>query len=209
MEITEQLKNSHIQCTSTGKINEGLDIEKVLYTEVRLHAITFVDDINSNGGKEVVEGVMRNCAEKENEKMWEFSTSKTNWMCQHNRRRNIENIEVRVKQGLIERTEVYKYLGNMLNEKGNMDDQLIYMEGKTRGVIKSTNNICHWSKVGKYEIEANKLLYNQQIVPAVFYNIETWTNFRKCDVEKMERMQAKILKEIWIAQINAVLGIDK
>ena len=129
--------------------------------------------------------------------MWEFSTTKTNWMCQRNRRKNVESIEVKVKQGLIEKAEVNKYLGNMVNDRGNMDDQLKYMEGKAKAVIKSTNTICHWSKIGRHEVEAKKLLYKQQIIPAVFYNIETWTNFRKSDVEKMERIQAKILKEIY------------
>ena len=80
-------------CASTGKVNEGLEIEEILYPEVKLQAIAFVDDINSNCGKEVVEAVMKKCAEKEKEKMWEFSIAKTNWMCQKNRRRNVESIE--------------------------------------------------------------------------------------------------------------------
>lgn len=181
---------------STGKVNDGLEIEEIIYPEVKLQAITFVDDINSTGGRDVVEAVMKNCAEKEKEKMWEFSTEKTKWMCQRNRKRNVENLEVKVMQGMIEKDEVYKYLGNMLNEKGNMDDQLELMERKAKGVIKSTNTICHWTKIGQHEIEGKKLLYRQQIVPAVFYNIETWTNFRKSDVKKMEKIQAKILKEI-------------
>merc|ERR1712072_849877 len=47
-------------CASTGKVNEGLELEEVIYPDVSIQAVTFVDDINSNGGKAVVEGVMRN-----------------------------------------------------------------------------------------------------------------------------------------------------
>ena len=36
----------------------------------------------------------------------------------------MEEIEVRVLQGMIKKDEVYKYLGNIVNEQGNMDDQL-------------------------------------------------------------------------------------
>ena len=69
-------------CASTGKINEDLENEEVVYPTVRVKAMTYVDDINSNGGKDVVEGEMVKCGIMEKEKLWEFSTKKTNWMCQ-------------------------------------------------------------------------------------------------------------------------------
>ena len=62
-----------------------------------------MDDINSSGGKQVVEEVMKKCGDMEKEKLWEFSTEKSNWMCQKNRKRNVEDIEVDVKQGGLEK----------------------------------------------------------------------------------------------------------
>jgi hypothetical protein len=177
--------------------NEGLEVEEIIYPEVSTQAVTFVDDINSNGGKVVVEGVMRNCGKKEKEKLWEFSTQKTNWMCMNNRKRNTEMIKVEVQQGKIEKTDVYKHLGNMVNEKGNLDDQLTYMKGKVSGVVKSTNSVCHRKKIGKFEWEAKRLIYEHQAVPAVFFNIEVRTNFRKSDVENLERIQGKLLKGMY------------
>ena len=64
---------------------------------------------------------MMNCSEKEEEKLWEFSIDKTKWMCIKNRKKEIEEIEVEIKQGKIGKTNVYKFLGNFVNDKGNMD----------------------------------------------------------------------------------------
>ena len=173
---------------STGKINDGLENKEVLYPEVHLESVIFVDDIKAAGGKSFVEGVMKKCKEKEDEKLWKFSIDKSNWMCVKNRKK-IDNIKVEVKQGSIERTEKYKYLGNMLNEKGNMENQLILMERKMNAVIRETNKICSPGKVGIHEFEGKKLLYETQIVPNVFFNIEVWSNLRKSDVTKLYSMQ--------------------
>jgi hypothetical protein len=184
-------------CASTGKVNDGLKVEEIVYPSVNLKAVIFVDDINGSGGKGFVEGVMVKCKEKEDEKLWEFSTDKSKWMCAQNRKRNIDNIEVSVKQGRIERADKYKYLGNITNEKGNMDDQLVHMEGKVNAVVRETNNICSPGKVGTYEIEGKKLVYESQIAPCIFYNIEVWTNLRKADIEKLKSIQGQILRRVY------------
>ena len=156
-----------------------------------MQALAYVDDINSNGGKKVVEEVMKKCGRMEEEKLWEFSTEKSNWMCQRNRKRNVEDIEVEVKQGKIEKVRVYKYLGNMVNEEGNMDDQLKLMESKIGGIVSEGKRICHKSKIGRYEIEGKKLIYEQTAVSCVFYNVEVWTNFRQSDKDKIESIKDK------------------
>ena len=184
-------------CASTGKINEGLEVEEVVYPTVRVKAMTYVDDINSNGGKEVVEGVMVNCGIMEKEKLWEFSTKKTNWMCQKNRKRQVEDIDVEVAQGKIGKVRVYKCLGNMVNEEGNMDDQLKFMESKVAALVREGKKMCCKSKIGKFEMIAKKVVYERLAELAVFFNIEVWTNFRCSDVEKMETLQGKVLKGLY------------
>ena len=57
-------------------------------------------------------------------------------------------------QGKIERTKQYKCLGNMINEKFSMDDQLKLMENKTEGVIREGKKLCCASRVGRSEVEA-------------------------------------------------------
>ena len=46
-------------CASTGKINDGLENKEVLYPEDHLESVIFVDDIEADGGKGSVEGVMK------------------------------------------------------------------------------------------------------------------------------------------------------
>ena len=110
---------------------------------------------------------------------------------------NIEEIEVEVTQGKLMRTSVHKFLGNYVNDKGNLDDQLKYMEGKVGGLVSEANKICSQSKLGIYEWDGKRIVYKAQITPAVFHNIEAWTNLRKADWEKMETLQGKILRGIY------------
>ena len=149
---------------------------------------------------------MENCHKKEKEKLWEFSVDKTLWMCINNRKRNLEDIRVEINQGMLRRTEKYKYLGNFVNEKGNMDAQLEYMETKIPCVIREGNKLCCPQKVGKAEIDAKILVHKAQIVPAVFYNLEAWMNIRKADWERIERIQLKILRGLFGLTKNTILG---
>ena len=184
-------------CASTGKVNEGIMMEEVIYPNISIRALAYVDDVNSSGCKQVVEGVMKKCGEMEKEKMWEFSTEKSNWMCQKNRKRNVEEIDVEVAQGKIPKVRVYRFLGNMVNEEGNMDDQLKFMETKLVIVVREGRKMCCQSKIGKFEVAAKKLVYQQLAVASVFFNIEVWTNFRKSDMQKMESIQGQLLKGLY------------
>ena len=74
---------------------------------------------------------------------------------------------------------------------------MVYMESKIPGVIREGNKLCCSQKVGKAEIEAKKLIYKAQITPAIFYNLEAWTNLRKSDWERIERIQGKILRGLF------------
>ena len=51
--VTEEV-GSKLCYASTGKVNEGLEIEEILYPEEKMQAIIFVEDSNDNGGKEVL-----------------------------------------------------------------------------------------------------------------------------------------------------------
>ena len=68
-------------CASTGKINQDLDQQEVIYPSVTLQAVMFMDDIFGGGAKAFVEAVMKNCKMKETEKLWEFSSEKSPWIC--------------------------------------------------------------------------------------------------------------------------------
>ena len=169
----------------------------MIYPSVALQAETSMDDIYGGGGKRFVQAVMMNCQKKETEKLWEFSSEKSPWMCITNGSKKVEDIEVEVAQGKLGKTSVHKVLGNYVNDKGNMQDQLKFMEEKLGAVISETNKICSQNKLGKLEWEGKKTVYEEQIIHAVFHNTEAWTNQRKSDWEKLESIQGQLLRGIY------------
>ena len=116
-------------------------------------------------------------------------------MCQKNSKtEEVKEIEVDIQQGRIKRTDEYEYLGNWVNEKGNIDRQAEKMDKKAQDVIRVSNTMCSKARIGRMEFTAKKLVYEGLSVPAVFYNIEVWSNLRKKDKEKLESIQGKIIK---------------
>ena len=180
-------------CGSTGKVNEGLEEQEVIFPTVIIKALAYVDDIIGGGGREFVKAVMEKCKKEEKEKLWEFSVKKSKWMC-ITRKKKVEDIDVEVTQGKLEKTSNYKCLGNMINDKGNIDDQLKYMESKVAGIIREGRSLCCSSRVGKSEIEAKTLVNDTLAVPAIYYNIETWTNLRQNDILKLRSIQGKVVR---------------
>ena len=101
----------------------------------------------------------------------------------------IEDIEIDVKQGTIKRAFIYKYLGNWINEQGNMDTQLEVMEKRIGVIARETNLIACRDVVGRMKIAVKMLLYEMAITPTIFYNIEAWRNMRETDKDRLEVIQ--------------------
>ena len=127
-------------CASTGNLNNmSKPIRTTITPRVTVGALTFVDDMIGGGKKTTIENVMSNCAEIEVLKNWEFSTDKSNWMLLKFGKKNEDDEDVvkgTVKGGDIEKTDIYKMLGNWINDKGNMDKQLDRRYGK------ENTNVC-------------------------------------------------------------------
>ena len=131
----------------------------------------------------------------EKEKLWEFSVDKSKWMCiKNNKSEAIEDIGVEVKQGMIAQIQEYKYLGNWTNEKGNLDTQLQHMKTKAKDIVRQGNITCSREKVGRMEITAKLFIYVHLAVPAIFFNIEVWSNLRQQDKDQLEVIQGITLK---------------
>ena len=188
---------NYVCCTSTGQINENVNNQTVIYPSICVKALTFVDDIGAFGSREVVEAAMLRSKKMEDEKLMEFSADKTKWLCVKNGREAIEEIEVDIKQGRIKRAEEYKYLGNWINEKGNMDNQLNQMEKKASNITREYNVMCAKEKMGEMEYTAKLFVYEKLIIPSLFYNIEAWSVLREKDKEKLEVIQGRVLKGIF------------
>eukprot|EP00111_Clytia_hemisphaerica_P022296 TCONS_00065537-protein len=51
--------------------------------------------------------------------------------------------------------------------------------------------------LGSKTADARIFLYQKTIVPSITYNLEMWTKLRKSDLEKLERIQSKALKQMF------------
>ncbi len=149
------------------------------------------------GSPSTVEKVMRNTGKMEEEKGAEVSMDKTKWMKLKKRSgREGCDLKVEVKGGEIGRTETYNFLGNWVNEQGNLDTQLTAMKKKVHTYVSECNVIASQHKVGKMEIEAKLLIYENVIKISLLYNMEAWSNIRQIDYNKMEVLQGCILKRL-------------
>ena len=56
-------------CASTGKVNKGNNLHTTIYPNIQVQALTFVDDIESLGSRNSVQGTIANCSEMEKKKL--------------------------------------------------------------------------------------------------------------------------------------------
>ena len=150
------------------------------------------------GSSSIVEKIGKNLSRMEKEKKYTFNNGngKSHWMIIKTGREKEEEIEIIVEKGKIDRTKEYKYLGNWLTEKGNIERQLDEIRSKTKGMIAEVKRIGSEGKTGRMSTEVQLLMYERTVLPAMIYNLEVWTNWRKSDWEQLERIQNDALKEI-------------
>ena len=124
-------------------------------------------------------------------------TDKTAFMVVNPKRNNkIEKLRNCIKKGNICRTYEYKYLGEWYNEKGNHEKSLQEKEKKVEFMISKTKYYGDPYKVGQMALQVRLEIYKSTIIPTIYTNIETWSKTSKGEMERLEKMQRKILTSI-------------
>ena len=89
-------------CASTGKVNNEESRSTVIYPNICVKSLTFVDDIMAAGSHENIQSAGKRCGKLEKEKFWEFSIDKSKWMCMNfNKKEEVKEVDIVVKQGKI------------------------------------------------------------------------------------------------------------
>ena len=83
-----------------------------------------------------------------------------------------EVLEERVKEGIVQETDVYKYLEMVINKLGNLKDHILELNRKFEGINREINLIGAKHQVGKEEIIVKLKLCETCIMPALLYGIE-------------------------------------
>ena len=162
--------------------------------EIKLQALVYVDDIAGAGTKEVIEGIGNNLQQLEKKKGFTFGTDKTNYLIIKTGKEKDELVELKVKKGMIEKADNYKYLGLIIHENGTIEKHIEAMMKKGIGMMKDVAKLGHQNNVGEMSTLIQLFLYEKVVVPSLTYNLEGITYWRKADIIQLEKVQAKLLK---------------
>ena len=90
-----------------------------------------------------------------------------------------EVIEERVKEGIVQETDIYKYLGMIINKSGNLKDHILELNRKCKVINREITAIGAKHQVGKEEIRVKLQLYETCLMPALRYRLEAWRKIDK------------------------------
>ena len=95
----------------------------------------FMDDIAAVGRADNRKGI-QNCGRMEIEKNMIYGLKKTKYMIINTRKEPEEVIEERVKEGIVQERDIYKYLRMVINKLGNLKDHILELNRKCELIIK-------------------------------------------------------------------------
>lgn len=113
-----------------------------------------MDDIGAAGTKKRIETVGEKLREIEKRKKFKFDTEKTRYMVIKGRNEKEEMPEITARKGKIEKIDEYKYWGNQMNSKGQIEE----IERRTEGMIKEIKKIAKEELIGRMSTEAVALI---------------------------------------------------
>ena len=195
IEIKEVVRQGSIwgpvMCSlSTEKINSIGQKVITMYGNELIQPLTFMDDMNATGNKSTVENMIANCSQMEEEKKMTFNETKSNYQI-ISKKRNVMEINGKVKKGTIKRTDKYKYLGDIINEQGDHSDTIKKKEKKV-GALKITI-AAHGKRAGPIYNQVVLKLYETVARTYITYNAETWSNLSAKEEVELEKIQKNIL----------------
>ncbi len=183
---------------STEKVNNMNNaIATYITPELGIGAPVYVDDILGIGNQATVQNVIRNTRQMEVEKKFKFSRKKSKYMVVNSGKEKLQIIQESIKEGMIERTTEYKYLGWWFNEENSAKTQLIELESKLDYMIREIKISGSKQRVGGQDARVQRMLYDKVIVPTLTYNMETNTNMTSKEYKMLEKLQGRALRKIY------------
>ena len=107
-----------------------------------------------------------------------------------------EVIEEIVKEGTVQETDTYKYLGMVINKLGNLKDHILELNRKCEIINREISAIGAKHQVGKEEIQVKLKLYETCLMTALLYGLEAWAKIDKDEMNEIEKVQGRALKRI-------------
>ena len=180
-------------CVSTDQINNvGENQERSVGREL-IGILVFVDDVMSAGNAENIRKAIRNCREMEHLKKTTYGLKKTKYMVMKTGREEEEIIEENVKEGVVQKTNEYEYLGFFLDEHANCMHHIEKKGNDMKGQMVALKSIASFSNVGAMFVLVRLQLYELCTIHSLLYGIEAWNKQTKKEIKELEKQQAKAL----------------
>ena len=189
-------------CASTSRVNGIQEAVKYQYGKVEIGMPVFMDDIAAVGTADNIRKGIQNCRRMEIEKKMMYGLKKTKYMVINTGKEPEEVIEERVKEGIVQETDIYKYLGMVINKSGNLKDHILELNKKSEVINKNIRAIVAKNKVGKEEIRVKLKLCKACLMPALVYGLEAWGKIDKDEMNEIEKIQGRALKKIFNLPIS-------
>ena len=95
----------------------------------------------------------------------------------------------------LEKTDKYKYLGEIINEKHNLEDQIKQNRMKSEGALQTILGIAKDPHLKGIEMDTVWKLLETCIIPILTYGCETWAPLKK-EYKELNRILDQIIKRI-------------
>ena len=103
-----------------------------------------------------------------------YGLKKTKYMVINMGKEPEEVIEEKGKEGIVEQTDIYKYLEMVINKLGNLKDHLLELNRKCEVINREIHAIGAKHQVEKEEIRVKLKLYETCLMQALLYGLEAW-----------------------------------
>ena len=89
-----------------------------------------------------------------------------------------EAIQERVKKGIFQETDIYKYLGMVINKSGNFKDHILKLNRACEVINREISATGAKYQVGKEKIRGKLNLYKTFLMPALLHGLGAWEKNR-------------------------------
>ena len=97
-----------------------------------------------------------------------YGLKKTKYMVISTEKKLEEVIEERVKEGIVQETDIYKYLGMVINKLRNLKDHMLELNRKCKVINREISAIGAKHQVGKKEVRVKLKLYETNASIAIW-----------------------------------------
>ena len=96
-----------------------------------------------------------------------------------------------MKEGIVQETNIYKYLEMVINKSGTLKDHILELNRKCEIINREISAIAAKYQVGKEEIRVKLKLYETWLMPALLYELEAWGKIDKDEMNEIEKIQGR------------------